>query len=120
MICNAAAGPEAAEPMEAAGPPLPAGPAAAEQRNGSSSAPIKAEADDDDDDDVDDDLLRCVEAAEAGDAAKLATPHMTRVVSLPFHVSKRVEVQNFSHHLGSPRSPSVCPRVERSNCKKKH
>jgi hypothetical protein len=73
MLRNAAAGPDAAEPMEAADPPSPAGPAAAAQREGDDPVAVEAEADD---------LLRCAEAAESGAAAAAATPHLARVVRL--------------------------------------
>lgn len=69
----AAAGPDAAEPMEAADSPSAAAPAGEKQREGSSLTPADAE----DDDEA---LLRCAEAAEAGAAAAVATPHLARVV----------------------------------------
>ena len=69
----AAAGPDAAEPMEAADSPSAAAPAGEKQHEGSSLTPADA---------VDDAeaLLRCAEAAEAGAAAAMATPHLARVV----------------------------------------
>lgn len=70
---NAAAGPDAAEPMEAADSPSPAAPAGEQQREGSSLPPAAAA----DDDEA---LLRCAEAAEASAAAAMATPHLARVV----------------------------------------
>lgn len=75
---NAAAGPDAAEPMEAADSPSPAAAAGEKQREGSRLKPAEAA----DDDEA---LLRCAEAAEAGAAAAAATPHLSRVVHICVH-----------------------------------